>query len=166
MGVCPVANGSCHQGLNPVQSPTLSFGRALSDRCLTHHWRKIVVEAEQFRYGRQRIRQFELQAHSIELSPDRDAVVIGVTEGYVKFRRQMNNIRQQQPNARGREISHRTSDKCILLKQDHACLGALVPRGQSPFNASIHSAPQLRSCCRLATARLSLRGRSNGASRH
>jgi hypothetical protein len=25
--------------------------------------------------------------------------VIGVTEGYVKFRRQMNNIRQQQPNA-------------------------------------------------------------------
>jgi hypothetical protein len=69
-------------------------------------------------------------------------VVIGVTEGYVKFRRQMNNIRQQQPNARGREISHRTFDKGILLEQDHTRLGALVPRGQSPFNASIHSVPR------------------------
>jgi hypothetical protein len=103
-----------------------------------------------------------LQAHSIELPPDCDVVVIGVTEGYVKFRRQMNNIRQQQPNARGREISHRTFDNGILLEQDHTRLGALVPRGQSPFNASIHSDPQLRSCCRLATARLSLRGRPKG----
>jgi hypothetical protein len=89
-------------------------------------------------YGRHRWLGFELQAHSIELSPHGDAVVIGVTEGHVKFRRQINNIRQQQPNARGREISHRTSDKGILLEQDHTLLGALVPRGQSPFNASIH----------------------------
>ena len=80
----------------------------------------------------------DLQAHSIELPPHCDAVVIGVTESYVKFRRQMNNIRQHQPNARGREISHSTSDKGILLEQDHTRLGALVPRGQSPFNASIH----------------------------
>jgi hypothetical protein len=120
----------------------LLLHRPLSDLCLTHHWWKIVVEAEQLRYGRQRadgaIRQFELQAHSIELSPHRKAVVIGVTEGYVKFRRQMNSIRQQQPNAGGREISHRTSDKGILFEQDHTPLGALVPRGQSPFNASIH----------------------------
>ena len=86
--------------------------------------------------------RLELQAHAIEVSPHGDAVVIAVTEGYVKFRRQMNNIRQQQPNARGREISHRTSDKGILLKQDHTRLRALVPRGQSPFNASIHSVPQ------------------------
>ena len=83
-----------------------------------------------------------LQAHSIELPPHCDAVVIGVTEGYVKFRRQMNNIRQQQPNARGREISHRTADKGILLEQDHTRLGTPVPRGQSPFNASIHLVPR------------------------
>jgi hypothetical protein len=51
----------------------------------------------------------------------------------------MKNISQQQPNASsGREVSHRTSDKGILLEQDHTRLGAMVPRGQSPFSASIH----------------------------
>jgi hypothetical protein len=95
-----------------------------------------------------------LHTHSIELPPNCDAVVIGVTEGHVKFRRQTISIRQQQTNAGGGEISHRAPDKGILLEQDHTRLGALVPRGQSPFNASIHSDPQLRSCCRLATRQI------------
>jgi hypothetical protein len=54
------------------------------------------------------VHRFELQAHSIELSPHGDAVVIGATEGHVKFRRQIKNISQQQPNASGREVSHRS----------------------------------------------------------
>jgi hypothetical protein len=96
----------------------------------------------------------DLQPHSIELSPHGDAVVIGATEGHVKFRRQMNNSRQHQPNASGREISHRTFDKGILPEQDHTCLGAQVPRGQSPFDASIHRAvPQLPRRDNLSSAR-------------
>jgi hypothetical protein len=87
------------------------------------------------------------------MSPHGDAVVIGATKGQVKFRRQMNNIRQQQPNAGGREISYCTFDKGILPEQDHTCLGALAPRGRSPFDAFIHRAvPQVyraATICRL-----------------
>jgi hypothetical protein len=97
--------------------------------------------------------RLEFQAHSTQMSPHGDAVVIGAAKGQVKFRRQVNNIRQQQSNAGGREISYCTFDKGILLEQDHACLGALAPRGQSPFDASIHRAvPQVygaATICRL-----------------
>jgi hypothetical protein len=82
-------------------------------------------------------RRFELRTHSFGLSPHGNTAMGAVIEGQVKFRGQKNRIWKHQPNAGGREVSYRAFDKRVLVKQDHACDGAKVPRGHSPLNTSV-----------------------------
>jgi hypothetical protein len=99
-----------------------------------------------------------LQAHSIELSPNSNAVAGGIIEGKIKFRGQIIVIGQQQPYAGRREVQYPACDEGALVERDHARLEATVPRGDPPFNACVHRTKSAVSAaasiygCQLASA--------------
>jgi hypothetical protein len=71
------------------------------------------------------------------VSPHGNTVLGGIIDGQVKFRGQKNRIRQYQPNAGGRKVSHGAIDDRSSLKQDRTCYAGQMPRGGSPFNPSV-----------------------------
>jgi hypothetical protein len=79
-----------------------------------------------------------LQAYSILLSPNGDAVAGRTVEGQVEFRRQITGFSKEEPNAGRREVPYLAFDERARLKRDHARLEAAVPRGESPFNILVH----------------------------
>jgi hypothetical protein len=78
-----------------------------------------------------------LHAHSIESSPHGNATADGTIEGQVKIVGYNHGVREQQPNSGRREVSYHAFDAEGSLKQDHTVLRTLVPRGLSPFSASV-----------------------------
>jgi hypothetical protein len=74
-------------------------------------------------------------AHSIELSPDSNAVAGGTIEGEVELSGQIIGIRQLHSDTRGREVAYAACDEGALGEGDFSRLNAPMPRRNSAFNA-------------------------------
>jgi hypothetical protein len=60
-----------------------------------------------------------------------------MNESEVKFCRQRNRIRQQQPSSGERKISDGAIDEWGSFEQNRACDAGQVPRPDSPFNTAV-----------------------------
>jgi hypothetical protein len=76
------------------------------------------------------------RAHSIESSPHGNAAADDAVKGQIKIVGQNDRVRDQQPNASGRDVAYHAFGAEGALQQDHTSLGALVPRDCSLLNYS------------------------------